>query len=66
VNSPSSHGEEHKLVRVPKNVFRLMVAIVIVLFLVALYANVQRWHRNQLETVTFTPAPAVSPSPATP
>jgi hypothetical protein len=43
-----------------------MLAIVIVLALVALYANVQRWRRSQLETVTFTPDQTASPSSATP
>jgi hypothetical protein len=43
-----------------------MLVIVIVLALVAFYANVQRWRRSQVETVIFTPEPAAPPSPATP
>jgi hypothetical protein len=43
-----------------------MVAIVIVMALVALYANVQRLRHNKIESVTFKPAPAASPAPAAP
>jgi hypothetical protein len=66
VNEPQLRSEENKRTRVPKNVLRLMLAIVIVLALLALYANLQRWRRSQLETVTFTPAQTASPSSATP
>ncbi len=40
-----------------------MIVIVFVLALVAVYANVQRWRRDKLETVIITPAasPAASP-----
>jgi hypothetical protein len=66
VRSPTSGSEERELAHLPKNVLRLMLVIVIVLALVALYANVQRWRRSQLETVIFTPAQTASPSSATP
>jgi hypothetical protein len=66
MKSPTSGSEERELPHLPKNVLRLMLVIVIVLSLVALYANVQRWRRSQVETVIFTPASAASPSPATP
>jgi hypothetical protein len=66
VNEPQLRSEESKPARVPKNVLRLMLVIVIVLALLALYANVQRWRRSQLETVIFTPAQTASPSSATP
>ena len=66
VNGSPLRSEENKPARVPRNALRLMVAIVIVLAMVALYANVQRWRRSQLETVTFTPAQTASPSSATP
>jgi hypothetical protein len=53
VNSPpSSHVSKGAL------------AIVIALVLLSLYANVQRWRRDKVETVTFTPAvPLSSVSP---
>jgi hypothetical protein len=66
VKLPTSSSEERELTHLPKNVRRLMLAIVIVLALVAFYTNVQRWRRSQVETVIFTPAPAASPLPATP
>jgi hypothetical protein len=43
---------------------RLMIAIVVGVALVALYANVQKSRRNQIEQVTITPAAAVTPAPA--
>jgi len=66
VNEPQLRSEESKPARVPKNFLRLMLVIVIVLALLALYANVQRWRRSQLETVIFTPAQTASPLSATP
>jgi hypothetical protein len=66
VNEPRLRSEENRPARVPKNALRLMLAIVIVLALLALYANMQRRRRSQLETVIFTPAQTASPSSATP
>jgi hypothetical protein len=43
-----------------------MVAIVVALALVAVYANVQKARRDKLEKVTITPvltSPSASPSP---
>lgn len=43
-----------------------MVAIVILMAIVAVYANVQKARRDRIEKVTITPivaTPAVSPSP---
>jgi len=45
---------------------RLMVAIVVGVALVALYANIQKSRRNQIEQVTITPASAVTPVPVSP
>jgi hypothetical protein len=39
-----------------------MIVIVVAIGFVALYANVQRLRRDKIETVTFTPAVAPSPS----
>ncbi len=40
-----------------------MIVIVFVLALVAVYANVQRWRRDKLETVIITPAVSPTASP---
>jgi len=42
----------------------LMLIIVMSMALLALYANIQRWRRSQVETVIVTPA--ASPSSTTP
>jgi hypothetical protein len=53
--------------RAPRAGLRLMIIIVVAMALLAIYANVQKSRRNQIEKVTIipiaTPAPA-SPSPA--
>jgi hypothetical protein len=41
-----------------------MLIIVMSMALLALYANIQRWRRSQVETVIVTPA--ASPSSTTP
>jgi hypothetical protein len=66
VTAPETSPEESGPSQISKNVFRLMVAIVIVLALVAIYANVQRLRRARMETATFTPATTITttPSPA--
>jgi hypothetical protein len=63
VNMPETSPQQSGPARVSKNVFRLMMAIVIALALVAIYANVQRWRRARIETVTFTAVPTPSPTP---
>lgn len=53
--------------RVSKSAVIAMAAIVIVLLLVAIYANWQNTHRGKIESVTvrhFTPPPSPSPSAA--
>jgi hypothetical protein len=62
VNERAQPGEERKSAHVPKNILQLMLGIVIVLAAVTLYANVQRWRRNKIETVLFTPTEAPSSS----
>jgi len=59
--------------KLPKNVGRFMIGIVIGFALVALYANIQKLRRSAIETVVFTPGlphpqkPKLSPTPtATP
>jgi hypothetical protein len=48
----------------PKNALVLMVVIVATMALLALYANVQRWRRDKIETVIVIPE--ASPSPTAP
>jgi hypothetical protein len=43
-----------------------MGLILVAMALLSLYANVQRAHRGRIETVTITPAPASSATPAEP
>jgi hypothetical protein len=45
-----------------------MLVVIVAMAVIALYANVQRWRRAKIETVTITRAssPAISPSPSTP
>jgi len=50
--------------RVPKSAFVLMLAIILAMASLAIYANTQRWRRSQIETVIVTPA--TSPSSSTP
>ena len=45
---------------------RLMIAIVVGVALVALYANVQKSRLDEIEQVTITPASTVTPTPASP
>ena len=63
VNEPPPAGESS---RAPRAGLRLMIIIVIALALVALYANVQKARRHEIEKVTIIPvsaAPSSSPSP---
>jgi hypothetical protein len=48
---------------VPKPALIMMIVIVVAMALVSIYANVQHWRRDKLETVIITPAesPAASP-----
>jgi hypothetical protein len=61
-------GDQRKdgidLSRAPRNGVRLMVVILLGLALLAVYANVQKIRRDQIETVTITPVSSPSPSPA--
>jgi hypothetical protein len=67
VSEPEKSPEDSGPSQVSKNVVRLMFAILIVLTLVAVYANIQRLRRVRIETVTFTAAASPTPMPtATP
>lgn len=60
----SSSGSENAadLSRAPRAAVRLMIAILIGLALVALYANVQEFRRDKIEQVTILPVPTVTPT----
>ena len=53
--------------RAPRAGVRLMIIIVVAMALLAIYANVQKSRRSQIEKVTIIPIatpPPASPSPA--
>jgi hypothetical protein len=64
VNLPQPPRENTRPSSAPKSALVLMVVIVVTMALVAIYANVQKWRRDKLETVIVTPI--ATPSPAAP
>jgi hypothetical protein len=68
VNLPQPPDEEPRPSLASTGALVLMLAAIVAVALIALYANVQRWRRVKIETVTITPAssPAISPSPSRP
>jgi hypothetical protein len=68
VNLPPPSRGETPSSRAPKSALALGIVVIVAMALIVLYANVQRWRRAKIETVTITPAssPAVSSSPSTP
>jgi hypothetical protein len=63
VNSPEHTVEKSRSTRVPKSAFVLMIIIVASLALVAVFANVQRLRRGQIETTVVVPASSTTPQP---
>jgi hypothetical protein len=63
--NPPANPDNSAPSNISKNAVRAMLMILAVIFLVAVYANVQRLRRGKIETVKFAPAPAASQS-ATP
>ena len=58
--------EEREFAHAPKAGIKVMIFIVIAMALLAIYANVQKARRPQIEKVTITlisPSPSISPSP---
>jgi len=62
VNLPDESTEKSPTPRAPKTAVLLMTVIVICLAMLAVFANVQRSRRDQIETVIVTPASS-SPAP---
>jgi hypothetical protein len=48
---------------VPSGGIIVMAIILVAMALLALYANVQKWRRNKIETVIVTPVATATPSP---
>jgi uncharacterized membrane protein len=61
VNSPRQPAEKLRSPQVPRNVIVLMIIIVASIALVAIFANIQRLRRGQIETVVVVPATSVTP-----
>lgn len=49
--------------RVPPGGILVMAIILIAMALLALYANVQKWRRDKIESVIVTPVATATPSP---
>jgi hypothetical protein len=58
MNSPTPREPES----VPRIALKAMAVILVVMLLLTLYMNVQRWRRDKLETVIVTPAASPSPT----
>jgi hypothetical protein len=63
VNSPPQSEEKLRSPQVPRSVVILMVIIVASLALVAVFANIQRVRRGQIETIVVEPASSTTPQP---
>lgn len=65
--SPNQQQDTAKSFRAPRSGVRLMIIIVVAMALLAIYANVQKARRNEIEKVTIIPvaiSPSATPSPA--
>jgi hypothetical protein len=63
VNSPQQPAEKFRSHQVPKSAVVLMIIIVTSLALVAIFANIQRLRRGQIETIVVLPASSTTPQP---
>jgi cell division septal protein FtsQ len=63
VNAPQQPVEKLQSPRVPRSAVVLMIVIVASLALVAVFANIQRLRRGQIETVVVVPATSTTPQP---
>ena len=52
---------------ISKSAVRAIIIILVAMALLSIYANIQRWRRNSVETVVVTPletaTPSASPTP---
>jgi uncharacterized membrane protein affecting hemolysin expression len=63
VNAPQQPAEKFRSPQVPRSVVVVMIVIVVALALVAIFANIQRLRRHQIETVVVVPAGSTTPQP---
>jgi hypothetical protein len=63
VNQPQQPAEKLQSSQVPRSVVVLMIIILASLALVAVFANIQRFRRGQIETVVVVPASSTTPQP---
>jgi cell division septal protein FtsQ len=63
VNPPQQPAEKLQSPQVPRSVVVLMIIILASLALVAVFANIQRFRRSQIETVVVVPASSTTPQP---
>jgi hypothetical protein len=63
VNAPQQPAEKLQSPQVPRSVVVLMIIILASLALVAVFANIQRFRRGQIETVVVVPASSTTPQP---
>jgi hypothetical protein len=63
MNSPQQPAEKFRSPQVPRSAVVLMIIIVASLALVAIFANIQRLRRGQIETIVVMPAGSTTPQP---
>jgi len=63
VKSPQQPTEKPRLPQVQRSAVVLMIIIVASLALVAIFANIQRLRRGQIETIVVVPASSTTPQP---
>jgi hypothetical protein len=63
VDSPQQPAKKFRSPQVPRSAVVLMIIIVASLTLVAIFANIQRLRRSQIETIVVVPASSTTPQP---
>jgi len=63
VNPPQQPAEKLRSPQVRRSAVVLMIIILASLALVAVFANIQRLRRGQIETVVVVPASSTTPQP---
>jgi hypothetical protein len=63
VNTPEQRAEKLRSPQVPRSAVVLMIITLASLAVVAVFANIQRLRRGQIETVVVVPASSITPQP---